>query len=106
MSTKPYEDINSALVNSAETCVAMEMDETNLGFSRLRLLRCNNVAILKMCKKVGKSLYLSSQLCKSMFIGIYSQQRDDKHNDTTIKMSHVIDYRLQYKAFISMLTMT
>jgi hypothetical protein len=67
-----YEDINSALVNSAETCVAMEMDDTNLGFSRLRLLRCNNVVIFKMCKKVGKSLYLSSQLCKSMFIGIYS----------------------------------
>ena len=49
-----YEDINSALVNSAETCVAMEMDDTNLGFSRLRLLRCNNVVIFKMCKKVGK----------------------------------------------------
>jgi malate/lactate dehydrogenase len=48
-----YEDINSARLNSAETCVAMEMEETKLGFSRLRLINCNNNIILEMCKQVG-----------------------------------------------------
>jgi hypothetical protein len=28
-----YEDINSTHINSSETCVAMEMDDTKLGFS-------------------------------------------------------------------------
>jgi hypothetical protein len=37
-----YEDINSARLNSAETCVAMEMEETKLGFSRLRLINGTN----------------------------------------------------------------
>jgi tetratricopeptide (TPR) repeat protein len=64
-----YEDINSARLNSAETCVAMEMDDTKLGFSRLRLIHCNNIGILKICKQVGNDLYLSSQLCTSMFLG-------------------------------------
>jgi hypothetical protein len=57
-----YEDINSTRLNSAETCVAMEMDSTELGFSRLRLIHCNNNFILGMCKQVGNDLYLSSQL--------------------------------------------
>jgi hypothetical protein len=43
-----YEDINSARLNSAETCVVMEMDDTKLGFSRLRLIHCNNNIILGM----------------------------------------------------------
>ena len=64
-----FEDINSARVNSAETCVAMEMDDTKLRFSHLRLLHCNNDFILKISKHVEKELYLSSQLCKSMFMG-------------------------------------
>jgi hypothetical protein len=49
--------------------VAMEMDDTKLGFSRLRLLHCNNNIILTMSKQVGNDLYLSSQLCKSIFSG-------------------------------------
>ena len=64
-----YEDINSTRLKWAETCVAMEMDDTKLGFSRLRLLHCNNNFILGMCKQVGNDLYLSSQLCTSMFLG-------------------------------------
>jgi tetratricopeptide (TPR) repeat protein len=64
-----YEDINSIRLNSAETCVAMEMDDTKLGFSRLRLVHCNSSIILRMCKQVGNDLYLSSQLCTSMFLG-------------------------------------
>jgi hypothetical protein len=43
-----YEDINSARLNSDETCVAMEMDDTKLGFSRLRLIHCNNNIILRV----------------------------------------------------------
>jgi tetratricopeptide (TPR) repeat protein len=66
-----YEDINSTRLKWAETCVAMEMDDTKLGFSRLRLLHCNNNFILGMCKQVGNDLYLSSQLCTSMFLGKY-----------------------------------
>ena len=66
-----YEDINSIRLNSAETCVAMEMDDTKLGFSRLRLVHCNSSIILRMCKQVGNDLYLSSQLCTSMFLGKY-----------------------------------
>jgi hypothetical protein len=46
----------------------MEMDKTKLGFSRLRVIHCNNNIILEMCKQVGNDLYLSSQLCKSMLI--------------------------------------
>jgi hypothetical protein len=38
-----YEDINSARLNSDETCVVMEMDDTKLGFSRLRLIHCNKI---------------------------------------------------------------
>jgi tetratricopeptide (TPR) repeat protein len=64
-----YEDINSTRLKWAETCVAMEMDDTKLGFSRLRLLNCNNYFILPICKQVGNDLYLSSQLCTSMFLG-------------------------------------
>ena len=64
-----YEDINSARLNSAKTCVVMETEDTNLGFSRLRLIHCNNNIILKMCKQVGNDVYLSSQLCTSMFLG-------------------------------------
>ena len=64
-----YEDINSTHINSSETCVAMEMGDTKLGFSHLPLLRCNNNILFKMRKEVENDLYLSSQLCKSMFIG-------------------------------------
>jgi hypothetical protein len=64
-----YEDINSTHINSSETCVAMEMGDTKLGFSHLPLLRCNNNILFKMRKQVENNLYLSSQLCKSMFIG-------------------------------------
>ena len=64
-----YEGINSSRINSSETCVAMETDDTKLGFSHLRLLRCNNNVILKMCTQVGNYFYLSSQLCRSIFIG-------------------------------------
>jgi hypothetical protein len=63
-----YEEINSTHIKSSETCVAMEMDDTKLGFSHLRLLRCNNNTLFKMRKQVEKDLYLTSQLCKSMFI--------------------------------------
>ena len=63
-----YEDISSARVNSTDTCVAMEMKDTKLGFSHLRLLHCNSNDILKMCTKVGNDLYLSNQLCKSNFM--------------------------------------
>ena len=55
-----YEDISSARVNSTDTCVAMEMKDTKLGFSHLRLLHCNSNDILKMCTKVGNDLYLSN----------------------------------------------
>ena len=64
-----YEDINSARVNSAETCIAMEMENNKLGFTHLRLLCSKKIFILEMCAKVGNDFYLSSQLCKSMFIG-------------------------------------
>jgi tetratricopeptide (TPR) repeat protein len=64
-----YEDINSARLNSAETCVVMEMEDTKLGFSRLRLIHCNNNSLLEMCKQFGNDLYLSSQLCTSMLVG-------------------------------------
>ena len=64
-----YEDINSARLNLAETCVAMEMDDTKLGFSRLRLIHCNNNFIFGIRKQVGNDFYLSSQLCTSMLIG-------------------------------------
>jgi hypothetical protein len=47
----------------------MEMGDTKLGFSHLPLLRCNNNILFKMRKEVENDLYLSSQLCKSMFIG-------------------------------------
>jgi len=63
-----YEDISSARVNSTDTCVAMEMMDTKLGFTHLRLLHCNSNVILKMCTKVGNDLYLSSKLCKSIFM--------------------------------------
>jgi tetratricopeptide (TPR) repeat protein len=66
-----YEDISSARVNSTDTCVAMEMKDTKLGFTHLRLVHCNNNIILGMCKQVGNDLYLSSQLCTSMFLGKY-----------------------------------
>jgi hypothetical protein len=66
-----YEDINSARLNSDDMCIAMEMDDTKLGFSRLRLLHCNKSIIIRMCKQVGNDLYLSSQLCTSLFLGKY-----------------------------------
>ena len=65
---KVYENINSARLNSAETCVVMEMDDTKLGCSRLRLIHCNNNFIFGMRKQVGNDFYLSSQLCKSILI--------------------------------------
>jgi hypothetical protein len=43
-----YEDISSARVNLTETCVAMEMEDTKLGFTRMRLLHCNNNIIWKL----------------------------------------------------------
>ena len=64
-----YENTRIVRVNSTETCVAMEMDDTKLGFTHLRLLHCNNNFILKICEQVEIELYLSSQLCKSMFMG-------------------------------------
>lgn len=33
-----YEDINNALDRAADMCVAMEMEDTKLGFTHLRLL--------------------------------------------------------------------
>jgi hypothetical protein len=65
-----YENINSARFNTVETCVAMEMENNKLGFTHLRLLCSKKNFILEMCAKVGNDFYLSSQLCKSMFIGI------------------------------------
>ena len=65
-----YEDINSARVNLAETCVVsvvMEMDDTKIGFAHLRLFHYNNNIFWEMCTKVGNDLYLSSQLVKSWF---------------------------------------
>ena len=64
-----YENINSARFNTVETCVAMEMENNKLGFTHHRLLHSKNHSILKMCTKVRKDLYLSSQSCKSIFIG-------------------------------------
>jgi hypothetical protein len=63
-----YEDMHSARVNAAETCVGMKMENNKLGFTHLRLLRCKSNTILKMCTKVGNYLYLSSPLCKSNII--------------------------------------
>ena len=62
------EDINSPHVNLAETCVAMETEDMKLRFTRMRLLHCNNNISWEMSTKVGNDLYLSSQLCKSMFM--------------------------------------
>ena len=60
-----YENVNTARLNSAETCVAIEMDDSKIGFSHLRLIHCNNESISKMCTNIGNDLYLSNQLCKS-----------------------------------------
>ena len=60
-----YENVNTARLNSTETCVAMEMDDSKIGFSHLRLIHCNNESISKMCTNIGNDLYLSNQLCKS-----------------------------------------
>ena len=60
-----YENVNTASLNSAETCVAIEMDDSKIGFSHLRLIHCNNESISKMCTDIGNDLYLSNQLCKS-----------------------------------------
>ena len=60
-----YENVNTARLNSVETCVAMEMDDSKIGFSQLRLIHCNNESISKMCTDIGNDLYLSNQLCKS-----------------------------------------
>jgi hypothetical protein len=73
-----YENINSTRFNTVETCVAMEMENNKLGFTHQRLLHARNHSILKMCTQVGKDLYLSSQLCKSMFIGKHKGS-DDVH---------------------------
>ena len=62
-----YENVNTARLNSAETCVAMEMDDSKIGFSQLRLIHCNNESISEWCTNIGNDLYLSSQLCKSRF---------------------------------------
>ena len=80
-------------VNSTETCVAMEMDDTKLGFTHLRLLHCNNNFILKICEQVEIELYLSSQLCKSMFMGT-SKVSDMVHWPRLSDKNDVLDLAL------------
>ena len=85
-----YEDINSTRVKFTETCVAMKMADTKLGFTRMRLLHCNNNIIWKLCTKVGNDLYLSSQLCKSMYIGV-SKETDAVHGPCLSDINGYLD---------------
>jgi hypothetical protein len=47
-----YENVNTARLNSAETCVAMEMDDSKIGFSHLRLF----TAIMRVFQKCAQIL--------------------------------------------------
>ena len=97
-----YEDISSARVNSTDTCVAMEMKDAKLGFTHLRLLHCNSNTILKMCTKVGNDLYLSNQLCKSMFIKIFKVS-DEVHGPCLTDKTGFLDiaFTLHSRQWIS-----
>jgi hypothetical protein len=73
-----YEDINKVRLNSRETSCVMDMDDCNLGFTRLRLVQCNN-DILKWCKQIGHSSYLSNELFKNYLISKFQQKGYPHH---------------------------
>ena len=63
-----YEDINKVRLNSKETSFVMEMADCKLGFTQLRLVQCNHANILRNCKQIGDSYYLSNVLVKTNFM--------------------------------------
>ena len=73
-----YEDINKVRLNSRETSCVMDMDDCKLGFTHLRLVQCNHGSILKWCKQIGDSSYLSNELLKNELIS-KSQQLGGSH---------------------------
>ena len=74
-----YEDINKVRLHSRETSCVMDMDDCKLGFTHLRLVQCNHANILKWCKQIGDSSYLSNELLKNELIS-KSQQLGGSHD--------------------------
>ncbi|CAC5391239.1 unnamed protein product [Mytilus coruscus] len=48
------------------SCFTMETDDTQLGYTRLRLLHNNHWDLPNICEKRGNDLYLSGSSCKQM----------------------------------------
>jgi hypothetical protein len=67
-----YEDINKVRFNSRKTSFVMDMDDYKLGFTHLRLVQCNDLNVLPLCKQIGNYVYLSNELLKS---GVMEQLR-------------------------------
>jgi hypothetical protein len=84
-----YEDINKVRLNSRETSFVMDMDDCKLGFTRLRLVQCND-DILNWCKQIGHSSYLSNELLKNDFISS-SQRTRHVHGPCLSDKYEVID---------------
>ena len=74
-----YEDINKVRFNSRETSCVMDMDDCKLGFTHLRLVQCNHPYIIKWCKQIGHSSYLSNELIKNKMISSSQQSGDSTH---------------------------
>ena len=74
-----YEDINKVRLNSRETSCVMDMDDCKLGFTHLRLVQCNHANILKLCKQIAHSSYLSNELLKNELVSTSQQLGDLYH---------------------------
>ena len=91
-----YEDINKVRLNSRETSFVMEMDDCNLGFTHLRLVQCNYASILKWCKQIGHSSYLSNELFKNVLISKLQERGESHHvhGPCVSDKDDILDYAL------------
>jgi len=90
-----YEDINKVRLNSRETSFVMDMDDCKLGFTHLRLVQCNHANILKLCKQIGHSSYLSNELLKNSLISSSQQSGwHHIHGPCVSDKNDLLDYAL------------
>ena len=73
-----YEDINKVRLNSRETSFVIDMDDCKPGFTHLRLVQWYHANILRWCKQIGHSSYLSNELLKNELLS-KSQQLGGSH---------------------------
>jgi hypothetical protein len=68
----------------------MDMDDCKLGFTHLRLVQCNHANILKLCKQIAHSSYLSNGLLKNELVST-SQQLGHTEKEKRHSISSFLD---------------